>query len=113
MTLGGGFGLREGLRQALKLMPVPVANWLVGGLYASVGTAALGMAAREYWARGGIGTPQQWKQTADQFRKRLWKTIRRPKLLQRLKNRKKAAEVLEETLEEQIDLIETEPEEKV
>ncbi len=112
MTLGGGFGLREGLRQALKLMPVPVANWLVGGLYAAVGTAALGMAAREYWAHGGMGSPQQWKQTADQFRKRLWKTVRSPKLLKRLRNRKQAAQILEETLEEQIDLIETAPEEK-
>jgi small GTP-binding protein len=103
MTLGGGVGLREGLRQLLKLVPIPVANWLASGLYAAIGTAALGMAAREYWAHGGIGSPRKWKQTADQFRNRLWEQFRSPKLLMRFKNRKQAAELLEETLEAQIE----------
>ena len=103
MTLGGGAGLREGLRQLLKLVPIPVANWLASGLYAAIGTAALGMAAREYWAHGGIGSPREWKQTADRFRNRLWEKFRSPKLLMRFRNRKQAAEFLEETLEAQIE----------
>ncbi len=112
MTLGGGFGLREGFRQVLKIVPVPVTNWLASGLYAAVGTAALGMAAREYWAHGGVGSPEQWKQTADRFRTRLWETFRSSKLLKRLKDRRRAAEILEETLEEQIEAAENREEEK-
>jgi GTP-binding protein Era len=103
MTLGGGVGLRELLRQALKLVPAFGLNWLVSGLYAAVGTAALGMAAREYWAHGGLGSPRQWKQTADRFRSQLWKRLRSLKILRRIKSRKQAAELLEETLEEQIE----------
>jgi len=103
ITLGGGAGLREGLRQLLKLVPIPVANWLASGLYAAVGTAALGMAAREYWAHGGIGSPREWKQTADRFRNRLWEKFRSPKLLRRFRNRKQAAKLLEEVLEAQIE----------
>ena len=99
LTLGGGFGLREGFRQVLKILPVPVANWLASGLYAAVGTAALGLAAREYWARGGLGSPQDWKQTADHFRTTLWKRLRSAKLLRRIRSRKQAAKILEETLD--------------
>jgi small GTP-binding protein len=103
MTLGGGFGLREGLRQVLKILPIPVANWLASGLWAAVGTAALGMAAREYWAHGGLGSPRNWKRRADRFRTRLWKRLRSPKLLKRLSNRDQAEGLLQETLEEQIE----------
>jgi hypothetical protein len=103
MTLGGGFGLREGLRQLLKVVPVPVANWLASGLYAALGTAALGMAAREYWAHDGLGSPGEWKHRADHFRTGLWKRFRSPGLLKRLSNRERAAGLLQETLEEQID----------
>jgi small GTP-binding protein len=103
LTLGGGVGLREGFRQVLKILPVPVANWLASALYAAVGTAALGMAAREYWARGGLGSPQDWRQAADRFRKRLWARLRSPRLLRRLSNREEATEVFEETLERQIE----------
>lgn len=103
MTLGGGFGLREGLRQLIKVLPVPVANWLASGLYAALGTAALGMAGREYWAHGGVGSPQEWKRRAHYFRTRLWARFRSPRLLKRLSNRERAAGLLEETLEEQIE----------
>ncbi len=99
LTLGGGAGLREGFRQLLKLVPIPIANWLSSGLYAAVTTAALGLAAREYWTHGGIGSAQEWKQTADRFRKQLWERIRSPGLLKRLRNRDRAAEILEETIE--------------
>lgn len=102
LTLGGGIGLREGFRQLIKLVPVPVASWLASGLYAAVGTAALGMAGREYWAHGGIGSPRQWKQTAERFRNRLWERFRSPQLLRRLRNREQAPQVLEEVLEEQL-----------
>jgi small GTP-binding protein len=98
MTLGGGFGFREALRQLLKIVPIPIANWLVSGLWAAIGTASLGMAAREYWAHGGLGSPQQWKQRAAQFRNRLWKNVRARRLLKRLRNREQAAGLLKETL---------------
>jgi GTP-binding protein Era len=100
LTLGGGAGLRELLRQGLKLVPIPVASWLVSGLYAAVGTAALGMAAREYWARGGIGSPQEWRRRVAAFRRQLWTRVRSTRLLKRMRNRKQAAGLLEETLEE-------------
>jgi small GTP-binding protein len=103
MTLGGGVGLRELLRQVLKLVPAFGLNWLVSGLYAAVGTAALGMAAREYWAHGGLGSPRQWRRTAERFRSQLWKRLRSLKILRRLRSRKQAAELLEETLEAQIE----------
>jgi small GTP-binding protein len=106
MTLGGGMGLRELLRQLLKIVPIPVVNWLVSGLYAAIGTAALGMAAREYWAHGGLGSPREWKRTADRFRSQLWKRLRSLKPLRRLLSRRQAAELLEETLEEQIEYAE-------
>jgi GTP-binding protein Era len=105
VTLGGGMGLREGFRQLLKILPIPVANWLASGLYAAIGTAALGMTAREYWAHGGLGSPSQWKQTADRFRTQLWKRFRSATFLKRMRDRDRAADLLEETLEEQIDLI--------
>ena len=103
LTLGGGFGLREGFRQLLKLVPIPVANWLASGLYAAVATAALGLAAREYWAHGGMGSPREWKQTAGRFRTLLWKRIRSRKLLRRLRDREQAAEMLEQAIEEQAE----------
>jgi GTP-binding protein Era len=103
MTLGGGAGLRELLRQLVKLVPAFGLNWLVSGLYAAVGTAALGMAAREYWAHGGLGSPREWRQTADRFRSRLWRQLRSLKPLRHLRNRKRAAELLEEALEEQME----------
>jgi small GTP-binding protein len=106
LALGGGVGLREGFRQLVKIVPVPIANWLGSGLYAAVGTAALGLAAREYWARGGVGSPSDWKQTADRFRKELWDRLGSPQLLKRFHDRKHAADLLEETLEEQIAEIE-------
>jgi small GTP-binding protein len=101
LTLGGGIGLREGFRQLIKLAPVPVASWLVSGLYAALGTAALGLAAREYWARGGIGSAKEWRRSTERFRSILWDRFRSPKLLGRLRNREQAVELLEETLEEQ------------
>ena len=94
---------RELLRQVLKLVPAFGLNWLVSGLYAAVGTAALGMAAREYWAHGGLGSPRQWKRTANRFRSQLWKRLRSLKILRRLRSRKQAAELLEETFEGQIE----------
>jgi len=103
MTLGGGYGLREGFRQILKILPVPVANWLLSGLYAAVGTAALGMAAREYWARGGIGSARKWRRTAGGFRKQLWARFRSPRLLRQMRSREQAAELVEETLQEQME----------
>ena len=102
LTLGGGAGLREGFRQLLKVLPVPVANWLISGLYAATSTAALGMTAREYWAHGGMGSPREWKRTAGRFRKQLWARFRSPRLLRQLSNREKAAGLLEETLEQQV-----------
>jgi uncharacterized protein (DUF697 family) len=102
LTLGGGAGLREVLRQLLKLVPIPVANWLVSGLYAAIGTAALGMAAREYWVRGGLGSPREWRHKAAGFRKQLWTRFRSAKLLRRIRSRKQAARLLEESLEEEI-----------
>ena len=87
-------------------MPVPVANWVASGLYAALGTAALGMAAREYWSHGGLGSPQQWRQTTARFRTRLWDRFRSPKLLKRFRDRKEAAKLLEETLEAQIESVE-------
>ena len=107
LTLGGGVGLREGFRQTIKIVPVPIASWLVSGLYAALGTAALGMAAREYWAHGGIGSPSDWKRMADRFRRQLWTRFRSPGLLRRLDNRKQAIAVLEETLEGEMDEIDT------
>jgi hypothetical protein len=82
---------------------MPGVNWLASGLYAAVGTAALGMAAREYWAHGGLGTPRQWKEAADRFRVRLWQQLRSNKLLRRIRSRREAAQFLEETLEEQME----------
>jgi uncharacterized protein (DUF697 family) len=107
MALGGGVGLREGFRQLIKIVPIPIANWLGSGLYAAIGTAALGLAAREYWAHGGVGSPSDWKHRADRFRSQLWTQFRSPKLLKRLRNRDRAAELLEETMEEQLTEIET------
>ena len=72
-----------------------------------LGTAALGLAAREYWAHGGVGSPSDWKHRADHFRSQLWAKFRSPKLLKRLRNRDRAAELLEETVEEQLTEIET------
>jgi uncharacterized protein (DUF697 family) len=103
LTVGGGLGLREGFRQLLKLIPVPGAGWLISGLYAAVGTAALGVAAREYWAHGGIGSPREWRRTADQVRKRIWRRLRSPRMLRRLRNRDRAAGLLQETLEPQVE----------
>ena len=103
MTLGGGAGLREGFRQLLKLVPIPIANWLASGLYAAIGTAALGMAAREYWAHGGLGSPEEWKHTAGRFRNMLWKRVRSPRLLKKLGRRKEAAEMLAETVEREVE----------
>jgi small GTP-binding protein len=103
LTLGGGAGLREGFRQLLKVIPIPVANWLASGLYAAVATAALGLTAREYWAHGGMGSPAEWKQAAGRFRTLLWKRIRSPKFLKRLRTREQAAEMLERTIEEQAE----------
>lgn len=111
LALGGGVGLREGFRQLVKIVPVPIANWLGSGLYAAVGTAALGLAAREYWAHGGVGSPGDWKRTADRFRTALWARFRSPDLLKRLRNRKQAAGLLQETLEEQIAELESAEEE--
>ena len=110
LTLGGGAGLREVFRQLLKIVPIPGANWIASGLYAAVATAALGMGAREYWAHDGLGSPRQWRQTADRFRTRLWKQIRSPGLLKRLRNRQAAVGLLEETLEEQIEDSQDRPE---
>jgi len=108
LTLGGGFGLREGFRQLLKIAPIPVANWLASGLYAAVATAALGMTAREYWAHGGMGSPEMWKQRAKQLHSRLWERVRSARPLRRLRRRKEAAELVEETLVEQIERVEGE-----
>ncbi len=105
LTLGGGWGLREGFRQLVKLVPLPVANWLVSGLFAAVGTSALGLAAREYWAHGGMGEPQQWRETAIQFQQRLWQQVKSPEFLKRLRNRKQAARLLEATIEDQAEHI--------
>ncbi len=103
LALGGGFGLREGFRQALKIVPVPIANWLASGLYAAVGTAALGLAAREYWAHGGLGSPVQWAEAADRFRRQIWKAVRSPRFLKRLRNRQDAEQIIEETVEAQAE----------
>jgi uncharacterized protein (DUF697 family) len=103
MTLGGGLGLREGLRQLLKLVPVPIANWLVAGLYAALGTAALGMAAREYWALGGLGSPRDWKRRTDRIRRQLWTRFRSSGLLRRLRKGEEAVQVLTEAVEEQAE----------
>jgi GTP-binding protein Era len=108
VTLGGGLGLREGFHQLLKIMPLPVLNWLASGLYAAVATAALGMAAREYWARGGVGSPAEWKERTGQLRARLWQRVRSAKLLRRVRRRRQAAGSLEETFEEQIERVEEE-----
>jgi small GTP-binding protein len=110
LTLGGGFGLREGFRQLLKIAPVPVANWLASGLYAAVATAALGITAREYWAHGGIGSPEVWRQRTKQLRRRLWERVRSARPLRRLRRREEAAELVEETLVEQIERMEGEEE---
>jgi hypothetical protein len=64
---------------------------------------ALGMAAREYWARGGVGSPSDWKQTADRYRRQIWARVRSPRLLRRFANREQAMQVLEETLEQELD----------
>jgi hypothetical protein len=61
------------------------------------------MAAREYWAHGGIGSPQEWKQATVRFRDQLWAKFRSPRLLRRLGNREQAEELLEETLETQVE----------
>jgi len=103
LTLGGGFGMREGFRQLLKFLPVIGINWLISGLYAAVGTAALGMAAREYWAHGGIGSPAQWRQASVRFRRQVWARLRSPRSLRRLSNRERAEGLLEETLERQLE----------
>ncbi len=103
MTLGGGAGLREAFRQLLKLVPVPIANWLASGLYASIGTAALGMAAREYWSRGGLGSPEDWERTVGRFRSILWKKLRSPRLLKKLLQRKEATELLTKTVEQEAE----------
>ena len=108
LTLGGGFGLREAFRQLLKIAPIPVANWLASGLYAAVATAALGVTAREYWAHGGMGSPEMWKQRAVQLRSRLWEQVRSARPLRRLRRRKEAAELVEKTLVEQIERVEGE-----
>jgi small GTP-binding protein len=102
LALGGGVGLREGFRQLVKVVPIPIANWLGSGLYAAIGTAALGMAAREYWAHGGVGSARDWKHRADRFRSQLWSKFRSPKLLNRLRDRDRAAKLFEETVEEQL-----------
>lgn len=103
LTLGGGFGLREGFRQLLKIVPAFGINWLISGVYAAVATAALGMAAREYWAHGGIGSPAEWRRAALRFRRRVWAKLRSPRSLRRLSNRERAAGLLEETLERQLE----------
>jgi GTP-binding protein Era len=110
LTLGGGFGLREGFRQLLKIAPIPVANWLGSGLYAAVATAALGLTAREYWVHGGMGSPEMWRQRATQLRRRLWERVRSVKPLRRLRRREEATELVEETLVAQIERIEGEEE---
>jgi len=103
LTLGGGFGMREGFRQLLKIVPALGINWLISGLYAAVGTAALGMAAREYWVHGGIGSPAQWRQAGVRFRRRVWARLRSPRSFRRLTNRERATGLLEETLERQLE----------
>ncbi len=110
LTLGGGFGLREGFRQLLKIAPIPVANWLGSGLYAAVATAALGLTAREYWAHGGMGSAEMWSERAKQLRRRLWERVRSARPLRRLRRREEAAALVEETLVEQIERIEGEEE---
>jgi small GTP-binding protein len=107
ITMGGGFGLREGFRQLIKILPLPGVGWVASGMYAAVGTAALGMAARAYWARGGLGKPQELKQNADRLRNRLWKGIRsaiaRRPVLRVDRDRAQATELIESALEEQLE----------
>jgi len=103
LTLGGGFGLREGLRQLVKLVPIPIAGWLVSGLWAAVGTAALGVGVREYWAHGGLGSPRAWREAVVRARRSLWRRLRSPRVLRRLRNRERAAGLLEKTLEGQVE----------
>jgi GTP-binding protein Era len=103
LTLGGGFGLREGFRQLIKILSIPVAGWLISGAYAAVGTAALGMASREYWAHGGVGSPRRWRQVANRFRKQLWPRLRSVRLWRRAQRDQRVEEILEETLEEQTE----------
>ncbi|MBN1935947.1 MAG: 50S ribosome-binding GTPase [Anaerolineae bacterium] len=105
LTLGGGWGLREAFRQLMKLIPLPIANWIASGLYAAIGTAALGLAAREYWMHGGLGEPKQWRETAKRFQKQLWERVKSPQFLKRLRNRKQAARLLESTIEDQVEQI--------
>lgn len=110
LTLGGGFGLREGFRQLIKIAPIPVANWLGSGLYAAVATAALGLTAREYWAHGGVGSPEMWRERSRALHGHLWKRVRSARPLRRLRRREEATELLEETLVEQIERMEGEEE---
>mgnify|MGYP000549758228 CR=1 FL=1 len=105
LTLGGGWGLRELFRQLIKLVPLPGANWLVSGLYAAVATAALGLAAREYWAHGGLGEPAQWRKTAERFYQQIWGQVKSRQILKQLRNRKAATRLLESTIEEQAEQI--------
>lgn len=51
-VLGGAFALRTAGRQVVKL--IPGAGWLVGGAMGYVGTRGMGMAAQEYFRRGGM-----------------------------------------------------------
>jgi hypothetical protein len=50
-----------------------------------------------------LGSPAEWKRIADRFRARLWERFRSPKLLKRLRGREQAVELLEGTLEREID----------
>lgn len=108
VTLGGGLGLREVFHQLLKIVPLPVLNWLASGLYAAVATAALGVAAREYWARGGVGSPAEWAERTGQLRARLWRRLRSARLLGRLRRHRQDTASLEETFEEEIERVEEE-----
>jgi GTP-binding protein Era len=106
VTLGGGLGLREVFHQLLKLVPLPAVNWLASGLYAAVATAALGMAAREYWARGGVGSPAEWRERTGQLRARLWQRVRSVRLLRWLRRHREDTASLEETFEEEMERVE-------
>jgi GTP-binding protein Era len=108
VTLGGGLGLREVFHQLIKIVPLPVLSWLASGLYAAVATAALGVAAREYWAHGGVGSPAEWAQRTGQIRARLWQRVRSTKLLRWLRCHREDTASLEETFEEEIERVDGE-----
>jgi uncharacterized protein (DUF697 family) len=63
---GAGLALREGFRQFIKLLPIPVLTNIIAGKIAAAGTYALGQSAQAYFFSGEVRLPVDFKEEGNQ-----------------------------------------------